>query len=155
MFIRKTQHKKKRTGGYYSTYRIVESKQDVKQESPDYRTVNLDSIKTCRPRSIGCEHAVLEALRTLELDVKLTSLGFNGIQAALAIGTIVGRACHPASERETHRWLQDQSGLGELIDFDFQQVSLNRNTVSDQLLKHKDAIERHLDEKECTLFFAW
>ena len=218
MFIRRTQHKKKRAGGYYYTYRIVESlrvggkvrqrtvlnlgvdfplakeqwpqltrrieeilggqqslltidshvdklarncaarilakkQEDTYKDAPDYRTVDIDSLTTYRPRSIGCEHVVLEALRTLELDAKLVELGFNGPQAALAIGTVVAQACHPASKREAHRWLQDQSGLGELIGFDFEQVNLSRMyTVSDQLLKHKSAIERHLYQKECTLF---
>lgn len=133
--------------------RILTKRQEEQQESPDYRMVNLDSLNTYRSRSIGCEHVVLQALHSLELDDKLSSLGFNGIQKALAIGTVIGRACHPASERETHRWLQDQSGLGELIDFDFEQVGLNKMyTVSDQLLKHKAAIEHHLFEKECSLF---
>jgi hypothetical protein len=133
--------------------RILAKKQELQQETPDYRTVNLDSLTTYNPRSIGREHVVLEDLRTLELDAKLTSLGFNGIDAALAIGTVAGRACHPASECETHRWLQDQSRIGELIDFDFEQVGLHRMyEVSDLLLKHKAAIEHHLYKKECSLF---
>ena len=86
-----------------------------------------------------------EALRLLELDSKFEELGFTGPQVGLAIGTIVGRACHPASERETHRWLQDQSGLGELIGHNFEESNLYKMyQVSDQLLKKKSAIEEHL-----------
>jgi len=53
------------------------------------------------------------------------------------------------SERETHRWLQDQSGLGELLDSSFEESNLYKMyQVSDQLLKKKSAIEEHLFQKE-------
>ena len=218
MYIRKTQIQKKKSGGHYFTYRIVESQrigkkvnqrtllnlgtdfsfsedqwpllikriQEVlygqqflfpvdcevdkwarhyaariiaKQQDEgndngmDYREVDIDSLVMNRPRSIGCEHVTLEALRLLELDTKLGELGFTGPQIALAIGSIIGRACHPASERETHRWLQDQSGLGELLDHNFEEVSQYKMyQISDLLLKKKSAIEKHLYKKERNLF---
>ncbi len=133
---------------------ILKKRQDVTQKKPnDYRTVDVDTLNIYNPRSIGCEHVVLEALRFLELDTKLADLGFKIPQMSLAIGTIVGRACHPASERETHRWLQDQSGLGELLDYDFSKTSLHKiYPIADQLIKHKTAIERHLYKKERNIF---
>ena len=218
MYIRKTQIQKKKSGGHYYTYRIVESQRigkkvtqrtllnlgvdfsfseeqwptlikriqeilhgqrsffeidceidkwarnyaarilarqhdEIDESGIDYREVDIDSLVMNRPRSIGCEHVTLEALRLLELDTKLGELGFTGPQVALAIGSIIGRACHPASERETHRWLQDQSGLGELLDHNFEDGSLYKMyQVSDQLLKKKSAIEEHLYHKERNLF---
>jgi len=218
MYIRKTQNQKKKTGGYYFTYRLVESQRIgkkvhqrtllnlgtdfplAKEQWPlltkripeilagqrplfeidceidklaqnyaarilerqqdendggsiDYREVNIDSLEMSRPRSVGCEHAALEALRLLGLDSKFEELGFTGPQVGLAIGTIVGRACHPASERETHRWLQDQSGLGELLGYSFEESNLYKMyQVSDLLLKKKSAIEVHLYQKERNLF---
>jgi len=218
MYIRKTQVQKKKAGGHYYTYRIVESQrigkkvtqrtllnlgvefsfleeqwpiltkriqeilhgqlsilgtdceidkwahnyaariiarqqENIDNNKIDYREIEINSIAMNRPRSVGCEHATLGALCMLELDTKFRELGFNGSQTALAIGTIIGRACHPASERETHRWLQDQSGLGELIGHDFEGVNLYKMyQVSDQLLKKKSAIEKHLYQKEQNLF---
>ena len=106
-----------------------------------------------RARSVGAEHVTLEALRFLSLDTKLKELGFNGPQTAAAIGTIIGRCCQPGSELATHEWLQERSGLGELIDFDFTALSLyGLYQVSDQLLKKKAAIEQHLYQKERGLF---
>jgi len=137
--------------GYAS--RIVLSYQDVDDsDSIDYREVNLDSIEMSRPRSVGREHVTLEALRFLELDKKLEDLGFNGPQAA-AIGTIVGRACQPGSELATHAWLQERSALGELIDYDFENLSLyGMYRISDQLFGKKAAIEQHLYGRERSLF---
>jgi transposase len=134
--------------------RIVVLHQDVDDsESIDYRDVDLDTIELSRPRSVGGEHVTLEALRSLELDKKLGELGFNGPQTAAAIGTIIGRACHPGSEMATHAWLQERSGLGELIDYDFNKLSLyGMYQISDKLLGKKTAIECHLYDREHSLF---
>ena len=134
--------------------RIIASHQDdSNSDGIDYREVDLDSLEMSRPRSVGCEHITLEALRFLGLDTKLKELGFNGPQTAAAIGTIIGRACKPGSELATHEWLQERSGLGELIDYDYESLSQYRMyQISDQLLKNKSAIENHLYKQERSLF---
>ena len=134
--------------------RIVLSRHAVDDKiNTDYREVDLDTIQMSRPRSVGSEHVVLEALKSLELDKKLEQLGFNGPQSAAAIGTIIGRACQPGSEAATHTWLQEQTALGELIDYDFKKLSLyGLYKASDMLLKNKTAIENHLYDRERDLF---
>jgi transposase len=138
--------------GYAS--RIMLSQQDVDSiEGTDYQEVDIDSLQMSQSRTVGNEHVVLEALRTLELDKKLEQLGFNGPQQAAAIGTIVGRACQPGSEAATHAWLQERTALGELIDYDFNRLTLyGMYKASDMLLKNKAAIETHLFDKERDLF---
>ncbi len=122
-------------------------------ESDDYREVDLDSLEMSRPRSVGAEHITLEALRFLGLDTKLKELGFNGPQTAAAIGTIIGRCCEPGSELATHTWLQERSGLGDLLDYDFNNLSLyGMYLISDKLFKNKAAIEQHVYERERSLF---
>lgn len=134
--------------------RIIATHQDTSDpDAIDYREVDLDSLEMSRSRSVGREHITLEALRFLRLDTKFKELGFNGPQTAAAIGTIIGRACEPASELATHEWLQNRSGLDELIDYDFGNLSLyGMYQVSDKLLKKKAAIEKHLYERERNLF---
>jgi len=134
--------------------RIIASREDtIDPERIDYREVDVDSLEMSRPRSIGNEHVTLETLNFLGLDKKLGELGFNGPQKAAAMGTIIGRACEPGSELATHEWLQERSGLGELIDYDFGSLSLyGMYQISDQLLKKKAAIEQHLYEREKSLF---
>lgn len=138
--------------GYAS--RIIASHQDVSDpDGIDYREIDLDTIEMSRPRSVGGEHVTLEALRFLGLDKKLKELGFNGPQTAASIGSIIGRACEPGSELATHEWLQERSGLGELIDYDYESLSLyGMYQISDQLLNKKAAIEQHLYEQERSLF---
>lgn len=134
--------------------KIILSRQDREEpDGVDYREVDLDTLEMSRPRSVGVEHITLEALRFLGLDNKMEELGFNGSQTAAAIGTIIGRACEPGSELATHGWLQERTGLGELIDFDYDNLSLySLYQVSDQLLSKKAAIEQHLYERERSLF---
>ena len=122
-------------------------------EAADYQTLDVESLDLVRPRSVAIEHVALEALRQVGLDTKLEALGFNGRQLAVAIGTLVGRMTAPASELATFHWLQHHSGLGELIDYDFSRMHLMQlYRISDQLLKHKEALEAFLYARERTLF---
>ena len=89
----------------------------------------------------------------MKLDDKLKNLGFNKHQLNAAIGTIIGRMVAPDSELATHYWLQNHTGLGELLGYDYEAMSLTRMYhVSDLLLKHKKTLEQHLYERERSLF---
>ena len=83
----------------------------------------------------------------------LEGLGFNGRQRAVAVGSIIGRMGQPGSERASWRWLCERSGLGELLEVDFEAMSLMRlYRVSDALMAHREAIEKHLFEQVTELF---
>ena len=132
---------------------IIQTQIHDKDETSDYQEVDVDTLEMIRPRSVGCEHAALEAFNALKLGDHFKTLGFNGPQLATATGAIVGRMCRPASERATHYWLQNISGLGELIDYDFNKISLYQMySISDQLLKNRNAIEKYLYKQEKQLF---
>ncbi|MBW1857032.1 MAG: IS1634 family transposase, partial [Deltaproteobacteria bacterium] len=97
-----------------------------KKSSPDYARVDLNSINTELPRTAGAEHVVYETIKLLEIDKKLVDLGLKSADMAAIIGVLCGRMIVPGSERSTHYWLQNISALGELIDFDFSLVTLDR-----------------------------
>jgi transposase len=121
--------------------------------APDYHAVDINSVEMLRPRSVAVEHVALAALRQLGLDEKLERLGLTGPQRSAAIGTIVARMVAPGSELFTHAFLQQRSALGELIDYDFESMSLMQlYRASDKLLEHKDALEHHLYQRERSLF---
>ena len=118
-----------------------------------YQEVDLDSLELVDPRSVGVEHAALAAMRQCGLEDKLSELGLNRPQIAAAVGNIIGRMAQPGSELATHAWLRDTSALGELIDFDFQAMDLNRlYRASDVLYKHRQALQEHLFGKARSLF---
>ena len=90
---------------------------------------------------------------TVKLDEKLADLGFNGKQVDAAIGNIIGRMVQPGSELSTHRWLQQNSALGELRGCDYARQGLSAlYRASDLLWKHHNDIESFLYQQHCELF---
>ena len=129
------------------------SKDSTEDKEPDYEEVDVNSLEMVRPRSVSCEHVALDAFNSLKLGEYLKTLGFTAPQIAAVTGTIIGRMCQPGSELATHYWLQNTSGLGELIDFDFNALNLYKMySISDLLFKNKEAIETHLYSQEKQMF---
>jgi Transposase DDE domain len=118
-----------------------------------YQEVDLDSLELVDARSVGVEQAALAAMSQCGLQDKLSELGLNRPQIAAAVGNIVARMAQPGSELATHAWLKDTSALGELIDFDFEAMDLNRlYRASDALYKHREALQEHLFGRARSMF---
>lgn len=131
----------------------AQHKNKAENDQQDYREVDVDSLEMFRPRSVSCEHVALDAFNFLRLGEHLKILEFTEPQIAAASGAIIGRMCQPGSELATHYWLQNVSGLSELIDYDFSKINLYKMySISDQLLKNKQSIEKHLYLQEKNLF---
>jgi transposase len=128
-------------------------KHGVDTASEHYQTVDVDSLESHRVRHVGGEYLGLEFFKKLQLAECLKRCGLSDRQIEIATLLIIGRLVHPGSERHLHRWAQDISGLDELLNTDFTQLSLNSlYKVSDVLFTHKDAIESHLRIREKDLF---
>jgi hypothetical protein len=98
---------------------ILASRSQPSTCATDFESVAVDSLEMVRPRRVGIEQLALHALSQLKLSEKLKDLGFNRHQLAAATGNIIARMAFPASERASLAWLQQRSGLGELIGYDF------------------------------------
>lgn len=123
------------------------------QEEQKYYSVNLDSLEHDHCRTIGIEHIAYETFKKLKLNELLSDIGLNSRQIEIATGAIIGRLAYPSSERGTHHWLKNRSGLDELMDTDFSRLSLNAlYKAGDNLIKHKQLIEAHLEATEKELF---
>lgn len=126
---------------------------DSMTEHHDYQMVDINHLEALKPRGIGAETLAYHALTQLQLDKKLTALGFNSKDSAAVIGNIIARMVSPGSERYTQNWLETHSGLGELLGHDFATTSLTRlYTTTDKLLKHQNKIETFLYQRERDLF---
>ena len=137
----------------YSRLLVHKLAQPVDPSSADYQRVDINRVDAVESRSIGAETLALHAIDQLQLAQKLTALGFNGVDQAAALGSIIGRMVSPGSERHTHEWLQSCTALGDLLEYDFGSTSLSRlYRVSDQLLKHQAALEGFLADQEQSLF---
>ena len=138
--------------------RLLEGEADVtgaggEAPSEDLQTVEVDSVELMRPRSVGVEQVGCWALEQLGVGDLLEALGLNGPMRAAAMGAMVGRLARPGSERATWGWLSRRSGLGELLDFDYETLSLMQMyRASDALMKHRQAIEAHLFTRAMGLF---
>jgi hypothetical protein len=120
---------------------------------PDYQEVDVLSLELVQPRSVGVEHAGLQALTKLGLPEILERVGLNGIQRSCALGSIIGRLAAPGSELATWRWLRERSALGELLEVDFEGVALSQlYRVSDLLMRHQEQIEQQLFDRLTDLF---
>ncbi|MCB1180874.1 MAG: IS1634 family transposase [Chlamydiia bacterium] len=133
-------------------HRLSTSESDAKQKTnatPEFAAVDVNSIEQSEPRSVGAEHLILQMARQLKLPEQLEKLGLSKTETAEALGSIIGRAVNPDSERSTYAWLSKESGLGELLDFNFRKSSLDRlYRISDQLLPLKEILERYFEDTE-------
>jgi hypothetical protein len=108
-------------------------------------TIEVDSLLLSRPRSVGVESVGLWAMAQLEFATLLDTLGLNGPERTAILGAIIARMAAPDSERATRRWLVDASGLGELLDVDFETMNLMRfYRAADALRRHRATIEKAL-----------
>jgi hypothetical protein len=120
-----------------------------KNGAPEFVPVDINSIEQSHPRSIGAEHLMLQMANQLKLPEQLEKLGLSKAEAAEALGCIIRRAVNPDSERSTYAWLSKESGLGELLDFDFKKSSLDRlYRISDKLLPLKEILEHYFEDQE-------
>lgn len=132
---------------------VVSKEEDSSDYVPDYQTVDINSVQNEHARTIGAEHVVYHTIKQLCLDQKLLELGLNKPQVETALGVIVARLIFPASERASHIWLKKISGIDELMDTDFSNLSQDKvYKASDNLLRRKEEIEEYLSWKERSLF---
>jgi transposase len=127
--------------------------QNATQARRCFVEVDIDSLEHLRPRSVGVEHVALSVMREIGFIEHLQALGFNRAQCAAAIGNVIGRMAAPGSELATWGWLKCESALGEMLDFDFEAMSLMRlYRASDLLLHHQGKIEAFVFERVRSLF---
>lgn len=119
----------------------------------DIQEVDVASLEMSRPRSVGVEHVGLWAMEQAGFMDLLQEAGLNGPQRAAAVGSIIGRMASPGSERATNEWLKNESGLGELMGEDFEQMHPMRlYRVSDLLLRRREFLEDRLFSRVSEIF---
>ena len=130
---------------------------DAMQEEarkPDIATVDLDTLEHENPRTVGCERLCLKALDDLGFAEILHGLDIKGRDGRIASALIVARMVHPASERDTSRWLRHDSAAAELLGLEGDRKALRRKTlyrIGDLLWRHRAAIQRELFNRERAL----
>lgn len=122
-------------------------------EETDFERINLKSVKHKNIRTIGAEYVGLSAYNDLGFNELFSDLGFNARQRELAVLSIVGRLVNPGSEKATREWTRHISGMDQLLNTSFKNLSNNAlYRIADKIYEHKDTIEDHLQNKEKELF---
>ena len=125
----------------------------IETEEAEYETVNVKSIKNKNIRTVGAEYVALFAYQDLGFSKLLSDLDFNERQRHLAALSIIGRLVHPSSENDTREWIRHVSGLDQLLNTSFKNLSNNAlYRIADKLHEHKTSIENHLENREKELF---
>ena len=119
--------------------------------------VELRGIRLERLRAFGDVWLALGLWRLLELDVLLERLIVPGREdvpwPTVAALLTIARFCAPHSELHIETTWYRGTALDDLLGVPIDQVHTDRLYVGlDQLLPHKDAIEKHLRQRVCALF---
>jgi transposase len=119
----------------------------------DFQTVDVNSLKNEQARTVGVETIAYASFQELGIDQQLSELGFSQRQIETAAAVIIGRLAEPGNELATYEWLQNKSGLDEVMETNFQNLSLRKvYEIGDLLLSKKESIEESLEVQEKDLF---
>jgi transposase len=121
-----------------------EAGEETEREKPDLVTIDVNSEKKSDMRTVGAEHVALSQMTGYQFDRILRGCGFHGKQIALAKMLVAVRMVHPASERETARWLNESSALCELLGEERKVYDNALHRVANMLWEQHDAIEEQL-----------
>jgi hypothetical protein len=122
------------------------------KEKFEYETVDINSVSTSDSRTIGVEHVVTSSMQEYNLDRILKKLKFTDHQIDYAKMLIAGRLAHPASERETVRWINENSAICELLKTDSKVYDNALHRESGLLLENHEEIEQSLSETAREIF---
>ena len=116
--------------------------------------VDLDTLDHPETRFVGAERLCRHAWDDLRLGECLEQQGFSSRDTRIAVALLMAKMLHPASERETSRWLRHDSATAELLGLDGDPKALSRKTltrIGDRLYKAREAIQTALFARERTL----
>lgn len=124
----------------------------IKNELPKTIEVDPALITHHDTTELGPELVALHAWNLLEMPQLLTSLGFSGSQVNTCTLSVINRLIDPCSEHALPDWVRTTS-CSELMKSDFGRITEDRfYRITDKLITHKEVIEKHLEQKECSLF---
>jgi len=126
------------------------------KKPPTVRERNMvfeESIRHPDVREIGGEWLCYQALEQLQMKDYLSTIGFSEEEKQLALTQIISRAVYPASELETARWIQENSGVCTVTGYPIERITKDKLYKSSlKLFSEKEKIEQFLSVKTNQLF---
>ncbi len=125
------------------------SERDERKDQQEIVSVDVNSVGTTKHRTLGGELVGVHAWDQLGLDGILSSVGMKKKQRALAKAVVIGKLVDPGNDLYGWRGFNSRSAMGELLDVNLIGAGKDRfYEIADQLLLHKEAIEKALYRKE-------
>ena len=128
---------------------------DPRPAHPGERPLSLlpSTLRHTDVREAGAARLLLHLAADLRLREALEACGLRPRYVRLGLAQILARALHPASERETYRWLRDDSALPELLGCPPSELTRDAlYRAADALWRHRTPLERTLFSRERHLF---
>lgn len=130
---------------------------ETEGEAERFELVDLESVAVARMRRFGDVFLAWTLWRMLGLDGLLAREMGEGREqvpwSAVAAILCISRFCRPSSELHIEKHFYPQSALEDLLGVEASQVHTDRLYAGlDELLKQKQAIERHLRQRLGELF---
>ena len=117
------------------------------------RHVDTDTLEHKDARDIGAEWLCLQAIRQLEFDKFLLSLGWSREDVKIAIAHLIVRTVYTPSELKSMRIMRDNTAVCQLLDLAMDAVTHRKvYSVADWFMKEKVKIEKYLCHKTDDLF---
>jgi len=122
---------------------------------PEWVEINVKGVRVENVRDFGGPWLGLELMRYLGLDRFLLEHVIRGREevgwAAMAEVLVLCRLCHPSSELHIAEHFYEQTALADLLGIPLDKINEDRlYRALDQVLPHKEALEKHLKETEGT-----
>lgn len=121
-------------------------------EITHFCNVDINSIEASESRSFGCEYLADSIWKELEMDTFLKNSHVPAKTIPILEILVLGRLIDPGSERYTKEWAENRSSLFELTGSSFRPSLNSYYRGGDYLLAVKEELERHLAEREKSLF---
>jgi transposase len=143
---------------------VAEGNNDVCQESlfaddaaPEWVEIDASRVRVERVRDFGAYWLGLQTMRRLGLLEVLDSLLESGREdipwSVMAMVLVLMRLVHPSSELKMAEHLFERGALGDLLGIPSDKVNDDRlYRALDQVLPHKNALEKHLKERLGEMF---
>ena len=125
--------------------------------TPHWVEINVNAVRVERMRDFGDIWLALDLVRRLGLDDFLNHVMLPGREkiqwAQLALVLIIARFCHPKSELYIAEHYYGHTALADVLGIPDEDIYDNRlYRALDKLLPHKQALEKHLQERMAQLF---
>ncbi|MBP7554418.1 MAG: IS1634 family transposase [Spirochaetes bacterium] len=136
------------------TSKILTDKQNEeilteKDSKKELEKIDTNSIEVTSCRSYGGEIVGYEYMNKIGLTKIIDSLKLSKREKQIIKALIISKLINPLSENATLEWLCKNSGLGEIIKIDFNEIGKDSiYRAGDKLLNFKTEIEKKLAKSE-------